>query len=563
MASVDGSKSVQESSDEGSQFECSPCDYEGVKRKAKYYCPHCQDYLCDSCKLAHQKMSASRKHQVVSGSLMPTKLEDKGNEDFKSSVQCSCNGKDVTIYCKDDNEAICVDCKTLKHRNCSSSKIEEACANLDTTDTKSTNERMKALKTKLEMLQQKRKEDTENLTAKTVECRDIVIKYKKELMKKIEQLTDFALGDLDKCENEQSMTIEQHIHTCSTALNRVELDYKLFEEATISDLKPLIFVRNLQLKKTIDHVDRILQEIEKEVKEPGISFDCDETLRMTDIKSLGIVKSTAVKDARPVVADMGIQSITKVDVKSPSDKKGPLISGSLFMPNGELILCDDRNASVKVLNADFTQKEQIKISSRPWDLALMSNEEIVVTQPDVKSLLFIEVVPKLQTGSSITLDQICRGVVVKNGFIYVSFDNGEIRIIDKAGQQQINVYSGFRFQLPFYVSVSQSDLLCVSECNGNNIRVFNTNSGKELYSYKNTGLVKPFKSYIDGAENILICGIRSNNVHVVNNSGKLIKILLSASDGLNQPCTISFRPSDKTLIVGGQQKLIVCKMVST
>ena len=561
MASLDGSKSVQESSDEGSQFECSPCDYEGVKKEAKYYCPQCKDYLCDSCKLAHQKISATRKHQVVSGSLMPTKREDKSNEDIKCRVQCSCNVKDVTVYCKDDNEVMCVDCKTLKHRNCRSSKIEEACAGLDTANTKSTKERMKTLKTKLEMLQQKRTEDMENLTANTAKCRDTVINYKKQLMKKIEELTDNALDDLVKCDSEQRLTIEQHINTCSTALNRMELDYEPFEEATISGMKPLMFVRNLQLKKTTDHVDRILQEIEKEVKKPGVSFSCDETLRMTDIKSLGIVKSTAVKEARPVVADMEIQSITLVDVKFPSDQSEPWISGSLFMPNGELILCDRSSVSVKVFNADFTQKEQIKISSRPWDLGLMPNEEIVVTQPDAISLLFMKVVPKLQTGSSITLDQVCRGVAVKDGFIYVSFDNGEIRVIDRAGQQQINVYSGFRFQYPFYISVTQTGLLYVSEFHGHNIRVLK--DGKEISNYSNVGLKYPLGMYIDGGENILVCEHNLSNVRIVDTKGHVSKVLLSGSDGLKQPYTVSFRPSDKTLIVGGaQSKLIICKMGS-
>ena len=84
MAFIDGSKSVYESSDDGSTFMCSPCNYEGVKKEAKFYCPQCQDYLCDSCKSAHQKMSASRNHKVVAGSAMPRKLENKSNEGIKA-----------------------------------------------------------------------------------------------------------------------------------------------------------------------------------------------------------------------------------------------------------------------------------------------------------------------------------------------------------------------------------------------------------------------------------------------------------------------------------------------
>ena len=330
---------------------------------------------------------------------------------------------------------------------------------------------MKTLKAKLEKLQQRRTEDAENLTAKSAECRDIVDGLKRELMKKIEDLAEKSLDDLTKCDMEQRMTIEQHLNTCSTALNRMELDYKPFEEAMNARINPLIFVHNIQLKKTLEQVDSILQELGKEVTEPDISFDFNETLRMTDIQrlgivsfskealrttdiqSLGVVRSTTVKDTRPVIADMKINSVEKVDVKFPADQSCPNITGSLFMPNGELILCDSNNSSVKVLNADFTQKEKMKLSSRPWDLCQMETDEIIFSQPGAKSLLFMKVVPKLQSGSSITLDESCYGVAVKDGFIYVSSDNRNIRVLDRTGQRQSNIYSGFRFQYPRYISV--------------------------------------------------------------------------------------------------------------
>ena len=422
MESVDGSKSIQKSSDDGSQFVCSPCAYEGAKKEAQYYCPQCPDYLCDSCKSVHQKISSTRSHKVVSGSLIPKKSENKTSEGIKQRVQCPCNGeKDVTIYCKDHIKVICVDCKTLKHRNCNSSTIDEASADSDTIDTTTTKERMKTLKAKLEKLQQRRNVDAENLTAKSAECRDIVDVLKRELMKKIEDLADKSLDDLTKCDREQRLTIEQHLHTCSTALNRMELDYKAFEEAVNAGINPLIFVHNLHLNKTLEHVDSILHDLDTEVKELVISFDFNETLRMTDIQSLGVVRSATVKDTHPEIADMKIKSVEKVDVKFPADQSNPGISGSLFMPNGELILCDSNNCSVKVLNSDFTQKEQLKLSSYLWDLCLVESDEVVISQPNAKSLLFMKVVPKLQTGSSITLDQACRGVAVKDGLIYAAF----------------------------------------------------------------------------------------------------------------------------------------------
>ena len=562
MASIGGSKSIHESSDDGSGFECSPCDYEGIKIVAIFYCPQCQDYLCDSCKSAHQKISASRSHKVVSGSSMPRKQENKAHEEIKRNVQCACNGKDIEFYCKDHNKVMCVDCKTLKHRNCKASTVDEACGDLVTTDINETKERMHAFKTKLESLRQSRNEDAENLTIQAAGCRDKVEEFKVELILKIEELTNTALTDIANSDREQRQTIEQHINTCSTALNRMEIDYKPFEEAVTAGMNSLIFIHNLQLKKTLEQIDNILQDIASQAKAPGISFEFNEFLKVTNAQSLGVVRSTSTmaKDTRPVIADMKIKSVEKLDVRLPCDRQTPWITGSLFLPNGELILCDNFNTSVKVLNSDFTQKEQLKLSSPPWDLCLMENDEIVITQPNTKSLLFMKVVPNLQTGSSITLDQSCYGVAVEDGLIYVSFGNGKIRILDRTGEQQKNVYSGFSFQTLYYICVMPTGMVYVSEYSGDNVRVLK--DGKEISNYNKAGIRGPMGMYVDGAENILVCEYNSHNLRLTDAKGQTSKVLLSGTNGLQSPYTVCVRPNDNTLIVGGHvQTLFVCKMV--
>ena len=564
MASVDGSKSVFASSDDGSTFYCTSCDYGGVKKEAKFYCPQCQDYLCDSCKSVHQNISATRSHKVVSGSLMPKKPERKATESTKRYIMCPCSEKDITIYCHDHYEVMCVDCKTLKHRNCNTVTIEEASADLDKTDTDATKERMKTLKHKVEKVQQKENEDAEMLTTQAAECRDNVEEFKRELIKKIEGLTKTALDDIEKCYKEQRVIIDQHLNTCSTALNRMEIDYKTFEEAVTEGMNSMIFIHNLKLKKTLEQIDKILQDIDNDVQAPGISFEFDETLKMTNVQSLGVVRSTSTipKESRPVIADMKIESTEKVDVMFPADQNTPYITGSVFLPNGELILCDhSRNSSVKVLNADFTQKEQLKLESRPWDLCLMENDEIVITQPKTKQLLFMKVIPKLQIGSSTSLDQICSGVALHNGLIYVSFRNGEIRILDRTGQQQRNVYSGFSFQDPYYISVMPTGMVYVSEYSGHNIRVLK--DGKEISNYRSAAVAisSPMGVYIDGEENIIVCEWSLYNLRLIDTRGNTSKVLLSRTDGLCNPQTVSVRPNDNILIVGGYaETLIVCKM---
>lgn len=78
-----------------------------------------------------------------------------------------------------------------------------------------------------------------------------------------------------------------------------------------------------------------------------------------------------------------------------------------------------------------------------------------------------------------------------------------------------------------------------------------------MYSYQNQKLNCTRAMYIDIKEIILVCGFRSNNLHLIDNSGKLTIVLLTESEGLNQPYTVSFRPSNSTLAVAGSCQTFV------
>ena len=64
MASVDGSKSIQTSSDEIFLRECGLCVSEGKTTEAKYFCKDCESNICDSCKSSHSRFEELRKHNI-------------------------------------------------------------------------------------------------------------------------------------------------------------------------------------------------------------------------------------------------------------------------------------------------------------------------------------------------------------------------------------------------------------------------------------------------------------------------------------------------------------------
>ena len=55
--------------------------------------------------------------------------------------------------------------------------------------------------------------------------------------------------------------------------------------------------------------------------------------------------------------------------------------------------------------------------------------------------------------------------------------------------------------------------------------------------------------YVDGEDNLLVCGLKSHNVHVVRHGGGKERIVLSGEDGMDYPECISYRQSDGCLVV--------------
>ena len=74
-------------------------------------------------------------------------------------------------------------------------------------------------------------------------------------------------------------------------------------------------------------------------------------------------------------------------------------------------------------------------------------------------------------------------------------------------------------------------------------------NGKIVFQYKDTDLKTPSDLSVDDDGNIFVCGTSSNTVHVLTSAGKKHKTLLSSKDGISDPTTVSFRPSDETLVV--------------
>ena len=235
----------------------------------------------------------------------------------------------------------------------------------------------------------------------------------------------------------------------------------------------------------------------------------------------------------------------------------PQITGCCFMPTGDLVICDYKNQLIKSFSKVFSNTGNLLLPVCPFDVAALDNSNCIVTMPGQKQLQLIQVLPSLQTASTIAVKKECWGIAVAGNQIFVTCytpgnDDGEVRLYGIIG----NLVNSLRiYQVGSHV-LRRLDNIAVSRL-GDKIYVPDwetdtvsclTTDGKLVYQYQDSELESPRGLYVDERNNVVICGHEGRCVHVITAEGRKHKALLSNT--FYDPCTVAVRPSDRTLVVG-------------
>ena len=273
-----------------------------------------------------------------------------------------------------------------------------------------------------------------------------------------------------------------------------------------------------------------------------------------------------------------VKSSCKVNIKHPQDKESPRITSCAFLPNGELLLVDCMNCSLKLLDRALVLQNSFVLSpNKPWDVSVLDSSTVVVTLPRTNRLQFIEIYPSFSRGSSVKFDKESWGVAVSAEHIYVTCHNndevkkkedwtpGEVCILDRRGNEIRRIQGSdddrLRFIKPYYVAVNRDgSTIYVSDLVTNTITAL-TATGDILFQYTSPDrhdLDSIKQMYIDSQSNILVCGCSTHNVQIITAAGQKYKTMLISSDGLRDPEGIVYRPSDGTFVVGCEQQDDIC-----
>ena len=577
MASFDGSRTVLGLSDELFEHVCSSCDYRGSQKAAHFFCNDCRELLCGECADAHKGLKLTRNHNLVGVDDAPSEIVN--SMDRLCTVLCDCGqNSEVDVYCRYHRDVICEACHTIKHRRCDTVSIGEISVTYPADEFCLIDQSVNELNAKNDKLLRKRQCDLKTLSSLKEKAKREIKNFKTEISRQLDLMEKDALMELHERDTDSQNDVQLHISSCTTTERMLEADLKLIGDVQKTASKADMFAASVKISKRITKYKSLLDDISWESSRlRSFAFSGNEELNdmLGKITKLGLITQYAVKNGQCSTknfADLAFTRIRQINLKAPDDNGSPYISGCVFMPDGQVVLCDHDNQRLKLLSEFFTIQGNMNLPSKPWDISVVNDSEAIITVPGRQQLQYIEVVPRLKQGRIIQLDKACWGVEVVDDYTYITCrkgwsGEGEVRILDREGnlinRLGVNQDGSYMFARPNYLTVNTgSNRVYVSDHERQTLTCLHFD-GTVAYRYKDRNLNRPRGMCSDDDDNVMVCGEDSNVLHVVNALGKKHTTLLTAKNGLNNPVALAYRNADNVMIIGskGHDKLFVCNFM--
>ncbi|XP_045204905.2 uncharacterized protein LOC123557490 [Mercenaria mercenaria] len=561
---------------------CDPCKFENKESKAQGFCRVCREYLCEKCEKFHRKFQATRSHKIVHGVLMPKPVK-------KSMTTCEYHKNNpVEYFCKDHGDVICLDCKELKHKICNSVVSIEffGSTEIDKREFEKVKQEMKTVVEDFKNVLVLRKQDLTDLEEERDKCRNAIKDIRDDFNTLLDKLEEELQNEVKTIYGNEVQIMRDHVEMCEKAMKTLNGVIENVTEVKKTEDNIATFAMFTKAKRKLTDYEKVLKDVKREAYIPEIDIIRDQEV-VESLKKIVTLGETKVKTI-PKAFHISLSNLKKENmrvvetlvhsVRMPGDdnKHDCEITGSAFLDNGTLVICDKHNYKVKLLERHFQCKYDFELNGAPWDVAVVNDKWVVATLPFVKKLQFLhaDIFEGITKGRTIETDRMCWGVAVSKEDILISCHdnpgNGKIHVLDKRGHTKkiigpASEDSAFMLEMPSYLAVSfegekvfvadgdvKPTVTCLSRKNGQIIYDYcASNFGYSMQTnvavYQNPW---SFKIIVDKDDYVFANLGDKEMIQVITDTGVKHSTLLRNTEQLFGPHTMSYRESDATLIIG-------------
>lgn len=248
-----------------------------------------------------------------------------------------------------------------------------------------------------------------------------------------------------------------------------------------------------------------------------------------------------------------VMCIDKLRIKARRHEDNTGIGGSCALQDGTVLLADRNNKCLKRLPPCGTSvSDCLQLPGSPRSITVINQTQVAVTLPYQTQVQVITLDKTMTKTRTFKTDFECRFIAHDNNELFLS-DGIRMCVYTVAGKFLRQLFrkhmaetlsSGIRNM----AMSSNGCVLFVADWEDGLIAIDRT-SGRQLWCYTGEDLQGAWGVCVDGQGSLFISGNRSHNVLQFSESGEKIGDLLTESDGLLKPWSISFAANTRTLVV--------------
>ncbi|XP_045191011.2 E3 ubiquitin-protein ligase TRIM71-like [Mercenaria mercenaria] len=530
---------------------CTSCSETGETKEAKKFCVDCKSYFCDTCLRDHNKFAALRSHQILDKSKQEGQelLDMKGNN--SPTERCADHGNIFDKFCRDHDAICCQTCITIRHRSCKNVEpLTDVAKGI-----KSTSE-YNNVKDSLSVICEKTRQSTAERNDNLIRLNQ----HKEKLLKEVEEFEQQIIKKIKEAgEATRKNILSEHEQSKKCLESEIEVVRAVNVTATnaiqkLSDVNEVVVFSNVRsCKNVIEESESVLNELCAGRTCTEIYFKQDHDLQdnMSSLKSLGTVTGSVTEKRLTEGKKAYMATLHGKFQINPSHCE---ITGVCVMDNGEIVIADYTNKTLKRLNRDYTVRDYVNLPAHPGDICKVGPAKVAVCLYSFNEIQFFSLANSMNVSSQFQIESGCHGISyeVRNEKVLVCNGTTRLNVYSKTGNL-LRTYEKDRNDRQLFSTLRQVAFDSLEH------RIYIADAGKGLIALNENGKIEwVFSAELnetwgicvlpDGA--VLVCGASSNNIIQIDKQGRKVTTLVTGSEGVKRPFAMAYDKSSSRLIVG-------------
>ncbi|XP_053391542.1 uncharacterized protein LOC128554306 [Mercenaria mercenaria] len=377
-------------SDEKLEIFCDPCQVEKEYILAVCFCEECNVYLCRNCNKVHKRLASTREHVVKEETDLPEKTSPEASKTDLPEKCLSHGDQVIDHYCISHEELCCSMCLSKSHHNCEDVRnIHDYLKDFDM-DQEQTNleGKMRGLADDIDITQYLVQTSLKAVELNHEVAQAEMLKVKQAAFEHIEGIHDTLKKELNETREKDTKKVIPYKNKCDAITFDIHAMKSYLKAKKKDKYRSFVAMKKAGLKIKSNRDDLKELKLKKYLKVRRYCFQPDADMDSLKYEPYSFGKLNDQNNA--IKSTSLVASLHAKDVDE--ENSFCCFTGLAVLNTNCIVVADHGNMSVKLVDVEEDKiLSRLKLTTAPWDVTVISDKQIAVTIPEIKTVHFVSI----------------------------------------------------------------------------------------------------------------------------------------------------------------------------